>query len=308
MKILITCVHYPVASGRYAFNALKRMGHDVRSTGPCTGAQIWGVTVGEEHVWIPDAPEADWVPELVIHMDSHPEFTPERVGDMPHVVYGVDNHVRDYRHGKWDHLFLGHSFGYRIGEDNVTWLPCGYDPQWFTPGPPFKDRPNDAAMIGMMYDSRAELLYALRERLPHLQILYGVGALYEHFAGAYQGAKLSLCRSAAGDVAQRIFETAAMGCLVLTDPLHDAEAVGLVDGKNCRVYDSSEHCAAIIADLQQNASQAAKIARAGQRWAKGHTWDARTQVIVDWAEAQTKPKRVKASKVESGEDGKTSDD
>jgi len=43
MRVLVVCIHYPVASGRYMVDALKRMGHDVRSIGPSTGAQIWGM-------------------------------------------------------------------------------------------------------------------------------------------------------------------------------------------------------------------------------------------------------------------------
>lgn len=302
MKILITCIHYPVASGRYVFNALKRLGHDVRSAGPCTGNQIWGVEVDPAYMWVPDKPEADWTPDLVIHMDSHPDFTPERQGDMPHVVYGVDNHVQDYRQMVFDHLFLAHQYGYRIGEENVTWLPCGYDPTWFTPGPPLAQRPNDAAMIGWMYDRRAELIYGLRERAPHLRIVYGLGAVYEHYRAAYHGAILSLCQSFYGDVAQRIYETAAMGCMILTDPLHDADAVGLIDGVNCRVYESVDHCAAIIRELQNDLSQAQQIAAAGQAWAMPHTWDARAQVIIDWYQARQKPKAKRAKAIVESKD------
>ena len=31
MNILITCIHYPIASGRYMARAFRRLGHDVRT-------------------------------------------------------------------------------------------------------------------------------------------------------------------------------------------------------------------------------------------------------------------------------------
>ena len=54
MNILIVCIHYPVASGRYLLEAFKRLGHDARSVGPMTGTAIWGMEIDERYVWHPD--------------------------------------------------------------------------------------------------------------------------------------------------------------------------------------------------------------------------------------------------------------
>jgi hypothetical protein len=283
MKILITCNHFAVASGRYAYNALKRLGHDVKSQGMCYEDKIWHIKVDPKYIWVPDAPEADWQPDLVIHMDGN--AAPVRVGDALHVVYGVDNHVRDYWPDfDWDHLFLVHNFGFRMGEDDATWLPCGYDPVWFAPGPPLVERRWDAAMVGYDYPQRAQLRYALLSAVPGLSMQYGL-ALYEDYAAAYQHAKISLVRSFGGDVAIRVWETAAMGALLIMDETHDAEALGLEHGVNCLVYRDDAECAQRVKWALTNLDEAQAIASAGQAWAVPDTWDARVQVIVDWAEA-----------------------
>jgi hypothetical protein len=290
MKILVACIHYPVASGRYAVAALRRMGHDVRSIGPNTGNQIWGIEVDPKYTWIADLPEKAWEPDLVIVMDS--ELGIERVGDMPWVCYGVDNHVRDYHllDGVVDHFFLAHGHGARMGTDNVTWLPCGYDPELCTPGPAWNERPDDLALIGVQYPQRASLLYALLSAGLPLRAQYGL-ALFEAYRQAYQNAKISVVASAHNDVAMRVWETAAMGCLVLKDANPDDDALDLEDGKNCLIYHTQEQAVDKVRWALSHPDDAQKIAKAGQKWAKPGTWEARLQVILDWAKAQPAPKR-----------------
>jgi hypothetical protein len=295
MKILLCAEHYAVASGRYMVNALKRMGHDVRSVGPNRGAQIWGMTLDEQYVWLAELPEKGWTPDLVIYADAHLDW--RRFGSCPHVVYGVDNHVRDYAQYEADHFFLAHGHGARMGEDNVTWLPCGYDPVLFTPSPlAWEQRFYDVAHIGVMYNARAELIYALSNR--GWRLAYGTGAVYDQYAAIYQNARISLIKSAAGDVAQRVWETAAMGCLLVMDECADAEALGLVNGENCLIYGTTEGAISGITNALQHPDDAQHIAAAGQAWAQPGTWDARLQVIIEWVMM----KSGKAPKAESKED------
>ena len=287
MKLLILAIHWPVASGRYVLDALRRMGHDARSAGPVPEPPnaIWGGQVDPRHIWTPAEIDEGWTPDAVLIMDSN--MGAERSGDMPWVVYGVDNHVRDYGQFDVDHLFLAHGHGARIGETNVTWLPCGYDQVAFKPGPAWSKRHYDAAMLAVMYGPRAELLYALRD-IPALRMAYGTGAVYDQYAAVYQNSKISLVRSAAGDVAQRVWETAAMGCLVVMDECPDCEALGLVNGQNCLLYHDTEGAVEQVRWALEHPADAERIAKAGQKWARSGTWDARAQVIVDWLRAQQK--------------------
>jgi len=117
--VLIACLHYPVASGRYLARAFRRLGHEVKTVGPAMGRQVWGMEVDARHVWEPDAlnPLADtWEPDLVLTSDSaYTTSFYDSPPTIPHVLYGVDNHVRDYRElptetghhrSDWDYKFL----------------------------------------------------------------------------------------------------------------------------------------------------------------------------------------------------------
>lgn len=285
MNILLIANHYAVASGRYCYDALKRLGHDVHTVGAEMGTHIWGIEVDAQYVWQPDPPPDDWSADLVLVMDSAVEVG-AKSGGAPVVVYGVDNHVSDYGLVSGaSHYFLAHGHGARIGDANVTWLPCGYDPVWFTPGQPYAERPREAALLGVIYPQRAELLYALLQGVPGVQVVYGTG-LYDQYRECYQGARLSLVRSAHHDVAQRVWETAAMGCLVVMDDCPDCAPLGLVDGVNCLIYRTTGEAVEKVRWAQAHLDEAAAVAAAGQAWAAPGTWDARCQVIIEWVKAQ----------------------
>ena len=299
-RILIAAIHYPVASGRYIARAFKRLGHDVRTVGPATGNQIWGMTVDERHVWTPDyfaapegrllSPMTDWEPDLVVTADSAFRWVGAPGNpvtfECPHVVWGVDNHVRDYSLGvKFDHYFLAHHDGPALpvddSRDDMTWLPCAYDPEYFTPSPiPMAEREYDVCMIGVVYQRRAEILNAMAAA--GLKVFAGTGLLYEDYRDAYHNSRISLCVSAAGDVAQRVFETAAMGCAILTDECADFERLGLRYGFHIARFSDTQYAVNEAVDMCRGKySQLSHFAETAPEWATPHTWDARAQVVLD---------------------------
>lgn len=312
MRILISAIHYPVASGRYVFNAFKRLGHDVRSVGVSTGANIWSMAVDPRHVWEADGDLTtawpDWTPDLVVHMDSAYEYRHPVYAAVPHVIYGVDNHVRRYSKRYAQHLFLAHKeVSLQPFDEDTTWLPCGYDPIVFKPSHiPWEEREYDVCMIGVMYPQREKLLNALAAA--GLKVVYGTGVLYEDCAALYQNSRISLCASAAGDVAQRIFETAACGCSILTDPLpdlqqHNKEVFKL---NGWASYTNASECVDIALELLDKKPVTEAAALVGQDdvimeippniglgkfgaqlmmtsvIGGHHTWDDRAKVILDW--------------------------
>jgi len=287
MKVLIAAIHYPIASGRYIARALRRLGHEVRTTGPCTGDEIWGGTVMERYIWQPRLPEKDWKPDLVITADS--AYTIETDYKCPHVVYGVDNHVRDYDLGrKFDHLFLAHRTGPTLPTVNkagkpkrgITWLPCGYDPEWHINTVPWDNRPVHVAMVGVRYSKRHEYLLALADA--RFSVNAGLGALMEDYARVYNYARVSLCLSFNGDVAQRIFETAAMGCVILSDRCTDFPLLGFRPGVHYLPVESPEHAVEQMTRVINYPQDGRRIAQQAQAWVREHTWDNRVQVILDW--------------------------
>lgn len=317
MRILIAANHYPVASGRYMADAFRRLGHEVRTVGEAMGNDIWGMKVAPKYIWTPDSYDLATWPELVIVMDSDTAVwdAVKRVKPTcPVIVYGVDNHVRSYEDELFIHKFLSHYHGpaYPVDPNRAdhTWLPCGYDPTVFTLSPiPWENREFDICLVGVLYPRRQTLVDLMREA--GLKVFAATGLLYDEYRAAYQNSRISLCVSAAGDVAQRIFETAAMGCAILTDPLldimdektandlgfkgyatywSDAEAVTIA--KTMLLGEPAFQVAQHTTDMMPKAKDAPMIpmglasAVGMAASVKAHTWDARAQTIVDWFERE----------------------
>lgn len=304
-KVLIAAIHFPVASGRYMTAAFRRIGCDVRTCGPIQGNEIWGTKVDPKYIWEPNYTAGNvsgdygitgtlkaldnWMPDLIVCMDSG--FT--IVGDKadfpcPKVLYGVDNHLTQYdRNGEWyDKLFLAHHDGPARPVNEAAgeiWLPCGYDPHWFTPSPiPIADRKIDIALVGWPTPERVEIVDAMREA--KLSVVATLGEVYDSYRDIYHNAKISLCRSAMGDVAQRIFETAAMGCCLLANDVSDFERLGFKWGIHYHSFLYAPDAVSNAKWLLANNDVMEEFAKAGQRWAIPHTWDARAKTILETME------------------------
>lgn len=294
MNILIAHIHYPISSGRYIARAFERLGHDVKSVGPTTGPFVWNMRLPDTTVHMPDieikdvslpttvalAPVldalGDWTPDLIITADSAFGL----VGDAPcpTALWGVDNHVRDYKFNEWDYLFLAHKFGMRIGEDNVHWLPCCYDPELHVNTKPYTERMYHAVLLGVIYPERQILIDAIGTEF---RILAGTGPVLQEYAEAHNQALVSVCHSAQGDVGQRIFESMAMGCIVLSDPCNDFEALGLEAGVHYLPYSTPDEAMQQLRELVQAPEERVQqLIAAGQEWVKGHTWDARAEEVL----------------------------
>lgn len=307
MNILIVANHYAVCSARYAADAFTRLGHSVKHVGRPMGRDIWGMQVPAEYVWEPNAQlmEYDklsaWSPDLdlVVVMDSDPTVL-NWAGNAsyfvaPTVVWGVDNHVRDYRRPDFDHYFLAHKsvsvmpWGLNYGVHpepsvnvyypDMTWLPCAYDPIAFPPSPiPWEQRQYDVACLGVMYPQRHMLVDALKRA--GLKVAAGMGLVYENYAAIYHNSRVALSVSAAGDLAIRIFEGAGMGCAVLSDPLKD---LAYFDNHPIVEYNNVDEAIELARTLQTRPEVGAESVH----WAQAHTWDARTQVVIDWLEGRS---------------------
>lgn len=284
-RVLILAMHWAVASGRYIKRALIRLGHDVRSVGPAMGRRIWGLEVDARYVWEPDgaldAYWPDWTPDLVLLMDSAFQYHHPHYADVPHVVYGVDSHVRNYRQPGVSHYFLAHAEGpaHAVAEPDEHWLPCGYDPEWHRCLTPLYQRPVHAALVGVIYEERLRLVKALAGAGWRVEV--GTGALQAAYERVYNQAVVSVCRSAAGDVAQRIFETAAMGCVILSDPCADFERLGFQPNVHYLPYTSAAAACDQVRELFEGSDERIwALADNARRWAQPHTWDARCEELL----------------------------
>lgn len=316
MNILLVANHFSVCSARYVADAFARLGHNVRHVGAAMGNRIWGMTVPQEYVWTPDfdhlASEYWWetvdgkldafAPNLVVVMDSDPQVL-DAIGKIrdwgvPVTVWGVDNHVRDYSRPYFDHYFLAHRSvslmpwtpnlatmrpgdSVKVREDgsnpDMTWLPCAYDPHWFTPSPiPWAARAYDVVMIGVMYERRRQLAQAMRAA--GLKVLAGTGLVYDAYRNAHWNSRVALVSSVCGDLPIRLFEGAAMGCAVLSDETPDLFALNRPIPVH--IYKDVGRAVAEAQALQQ----LPEIAQQCVDWAQEHTWDRRAEKVIAWLE------------------------
>jgi len=254
----------------------------VRTVGPVSG--VWGLPLPPHRDWKPDGDIEtvwpDWLPDLVIYSKAPPfEFNPRYRG-VPHVVHAVDNHLINFRHQGIAHYFLAHTQGQAMPIEGPqdTWLPCAYDPVFFTPSPiPWAARRFDVTLVGVMYPQRLEMVQAMGAA--GFKVLAGIGAVYEEFRDIYHNTRISLCPSAHGDVALRVFETAAMKCLLLCDPCPDFPFLG-IDG--VVIYNSIPDAIAKVRMMLDNPALAESMIQRSYAWAKPHTWDARAAAVLQW--------------------------
>lgn len=318
MNILIVANHFAVCSARYAADAFARLGHKVRHVGRPMGRDIWGMQVPQEYVWEPDDIPSfrDGWADLIIVMDSDPAILDYPLNDtggrrfpgVPVVVWGVDNHVRDYRRPYFDHYFLAHrsvsvmewrkwveswdeegsDWSYYEPDEDMTWLPCAYDNVAFPPSPiAWEQREYDVCCIGVMYPKRWELVNAMRAA--GLKVLAGTGLVYDAYKQAHWNSRVALVSSFNGDLPIRYFESLGLGCVVIHDPIAD---IALLDhappSTFAQEYTSIDHAVRLAKEAQEWwGVGAGNISARVQQWAASHTWEARAQVVVNWLEARS---------------------
>ncbi|MBZ0289451.1 MAG: glycosyltransferase, partial [Anaerolineae bacterium] len=192
---------------------------------------------------------------------------------IPKIVIGVDNHVRTYTRPHFSAYFLAHR---RVScqpfDHQTVYLPCGYDPvHFYASSIPWGERAYDAALVGIPYPQRVEVVRRLRAA--GLKVFAAAGLLYDQYRAAYHQSRLSLCVSLCGDVGQRVFETAALGCAVISDACPDFE---LLQPRGITV--------ALEMDTLVEAARA-RLAQppdsAALDWVRAHTWDARAETVLE---------------------------
>lgn len=282
MNILIACIHYPVCSGRYMAWGLKALGHNVQTVGRSTGTSIWGQKLEDRYAWNPTYTE-DFEPDLVIVMESDPKFLDEtrlltKLG-VPIVVYGVDNHVRYYRRPWFLHYFLAHkSVSLTKFDDSVDWLPCGFDSDIFrSTFQVLHLKPYDVAMIGVMYPQR--LVVADQLRKTGLRVDFRQGLVYADYVKAYNDAIVSVCVSVNGDLAQRIFETAGMGNIVVTDHVQDLKLLG--QGPIIMADSVDTIANEVVNVLGSGATYCNELVQRTINWSTPHSWAERGRTLLN---------------------------
>ncbi len=290
-RVLISAVCWPVSCARYLAWGFEAAGHQVVVAGSPMGNFIpWGRGLHLDHRWT-------WKPDvvldhrmkhtiyevlavcgpvdLVVQADAH--FTLHGPSPVPNVCFAVDNHVRDYDEREWDMIFGAHSWGRRSGEANFRWLPCAYDPQWH------RDlglvRTVDAAFVGVFYDRRRDCVAKLFDNA--VSLATAQGKVYSESNEVYNAARVALCPSFSGDLACRVFEGMAAGCVVVADRCADMDRIGMVEGEHYLAFDwgDAESIVDAVA-LACEPNRWRRITAQAKAWVAGHTWASRAEAVL----------------------------
>ena len=233
---------------------------------------------------IPNEPCNDWKPDIIIIMDDSKDLYKQKLpynSEIPTVVYGVDAAVIDYKYNAADrhidHFFLScyTNCVQDIEADDCSFLPCGYCHHTFIESDiSYKERKFDCSLIGALYLRRASILNRLYRSKLKTYYLNGLSQSQTNLI--YNNSRVSVNMSGANEVSQRIFETLASGCYVLSDELTDLERLGVPEDY---IHQST------INDFVDQAKKLAGRDDTPQypaEWLEKQTWSARFDTILEW--------------------------
>jgi len=284
-----------VAMGRYLCDALRRRSDvDVWTAGPYTGRWLpWsgGMSLPMSYVYPPNMslplgvrPEvnysllegrAPWQPDLWIEANAA-LFTQGRPKGR-YAVVGTDPHVLDYSaaRAKADFFFCMQKPYMKPGDH---WLPYAYDPTWHTPSAiPWTEREYDAALLGLQYPQRTQLVDRLRSR-GH-SVRYELGLAYGDAAKVYHNTRVGLNWSSMQDTTARAFELMAFGLPAVLNRVPDLMAM-FTDGEHFVGFDNLDQAVAAVEMLLKDPERAKKMGEAARHAVEANTWDARVEQIL----------------------------
>ncbi len=293
-RVLLSCLLYPVAVSRYLAWGFEAAGCEVITAGLSTGRFIpWGGQQGmnlpEEYVWTPDIPldmrqqptVKDVLAQPVAHdidlvVSCDPHFVLQGESPVPLVCFAVDNHVRDYDARSYDLIFGAHSWARRSKESIFRWLPCAYAPRWHSDLG--IERDVEVGFVGVLYDNRMKAAYTLLQN--GISMILAMGPAYDESNQLYNRCQSALCISFCGDLACRVFENMAQGCLVLMEKnIIDAGLMELVDGEHYLGFSNDRELLDVVQKARSEAERE-RIVKAAKKWVRPHTWEARANMIL----------------------------
>lgn len=293
-RVLVTAIHFGVSIARYLSWGFEAAGCEVVTAGPPMGRFIpWGgaqgLTLPDDQVWTPDIPldpqcshpVADVLLhplaqeiDLIVSCDAH--FALQGESPVPLVCYAVDNHVRDYSMRSYDLIFGAHSWAHRRSEAIFRWLPCAYDPRWHNDMG--IERDVEVGMVAVLYESRMRAAHTLLQN--GISMILAMGPVYEESNRLYNRCQSALVVSACGDLACRVFENMAQGCLVLMEKnIIDAGLMGLADGEHYLGFGNDSELISVVQRARSEAERA-RIVKAAKDWVRPHTWQSRATAIL----------------------------
>ena len=300
-RVVISGLLYPMTMLHWFWRAFERRNDiELFVTGPFFGSSIpWnnGMTLPQRYVKQPDLPlpqqsarmnvgstivevqmpEHMRNPDLWIQIDAGWHFNnrPEAgivalVETDPHVLKSHYQCPKGYS----DFVFSMQTPYIESGE---FYLPYGYDPEIHQPNPEV-EKEYDACLIGLHYNSRSALVSSLQNK--GYKVYYSIGEIYDEYRRIYNASKIALSWSSKEDLCARNWEALAMKNLLVANRVPDMSTF-FVDGQHYLGFDTLEEAVSKVEWALKNPEEANKIASAGHRKVKHHTWDARVQQLLE---------------------------
>lgn len=294
MNIVLSGLFYPVAILRYFELALRRR-DDVNlfTVGPYSGQWIpWsgGMNLPAKYAKAPDLPlpmngtsyttvpvgfieqRLPWQPDLWLQIDAG-FYLRGKPARGKNVIVGTDPHCLNYDAQRaLADTFYCMQTPYK--QESDVYLPYAYDPVYHAPE---KQEPAyDVCLIGLHYQQRSRLVADLRAQ--GVNVYYDLGPAFDEARALYNSAPIGLNWSSLKDLTARVFELLAMKRLAVVNRVPD---LGLFfDDSHLAIFDTHEQAVEKVLYYLEHSSEAQKIAAAGYRRVKPHTWDARAETIL----------------------------
>jgi spore maturation protein CgeB len=158
-------------------------------------------------------------------------------------------------------------------------LPYAYSPRWHTPTEiPFEKRKYDAALLGLAYGNRNDLIGKLVAR--NLQVFYRLGPAYDDAKRVYHDTRVGLNWSSLQDTNCRAFELMALGLPAVMNKTPDLMQL-FREGQDFVGFDNMDQALSAVDGLLSHPSMAQQIGENARRAVEKHTWRARIQTIFE---------------------------
>jgi hypothetical protein len=279
MNILMAYKHYPVSMALYFKRAFKRLGFNVFSVGECTGNRIpdWRSNPRFPKKYI-DEPDINlnkpfWgkgIPrsiEEIIKRAKEKGFNPDILiqfggrllagySSIKHLFYGTDSHWFSYEGDKEavDYFFIAHPGKYLRGG---IWLPYGADHSMVDK---CLERKIDVVFVGVISPERKAMLKKIKGRF---NTKYKEGIIFDEYVVFCNQGKIGFVKTSRGDIPIRVFETMAMGNLLLMDKVYGMDQLA-EEGKHYIAYSSEEELMEKADYYLSHEEELQKIAQAGR--------------------------------------------
>ncbi len=297
LRIAFGTIWYPVAMGRYIYEALRRRPDvEVWTYGPFTGRWIpWkgGMHLPPSYVYKPDFPlplgpgtqptvvygqvEAakPWDPDAWIEANAGLAVVGRP--KQPYIVIGTDPHVLDYSACRViaDKFACMQRPYMRPGD---IWMPYGYDPVWHTQTTiPIAEREWDVTLLGLEYPARVEVMRSLaaqgyRTRLEN-------GPAYEDARDIYHRSKVGFNWSSLDDTTARVFEVMAFGIAPVLNRVPDLLQM-FSEGEHFEGFSTAAEAHEKVVGLLKHPEWAEELGRKAREAVTPHTWDRRVDDLL----------------------------